>query len=150
MQAIDTPISRSWTKMTFFGDLSIDGAGHELELDVGEGWYRNEHPTLEIQQGHFAGTNDAWRLNDILDGFMFRWGMPLSDTAEDHAMFISWLCDQIEDPCIEVYWGNFSGIARLVQLQNMYSFYKILPNIRMASSLAIGQSTTRTGRWILC
>lgn len=106
LQAIDTPISRSWTKMTFFGDLSIDGAGHELELDVGEGWYRNEHPTLEIQQGHFAGTNDAWRLNDILDGFMFRWGMPLSDTAEDHAMFISWLCDQIEDPCIEVYWGN--------------------------------------------
>ena len=105
LQAIDTPIS-----LLDKDDIlwrSLDGAGHELELDVGEGGTAaNEHPTLEINKVTFAGTNDAWRLNDILDGFMFRWGMPLSDTAEDHAMFISWLCDQIEDPCIEVYWGN--------------------------------------------
>ena len=106
IKAIDNIITRTWSKMAFFGDLNLQAGNSTIPLDVESAWYRNEHPTNSSKASYFASSNANWRLDNIVDGVLFRWGAPSNASIEDHAAFVSWLCGSIDRPCIEVYWGN--------------------------------------------
>jgi len=106
IKAIDNIITRTWSKMAFFGDLNLQAGNSTIPLDVESAWYRNEHPTNSSKASYFASSNANWRLDNIVDGVLFRWGAPSNASIEDHAAFVAWLCGSIDRPCIEVYWGN--------------------------------------------
>ena len=111
IKAVDNIITRTWTKMAFFGDLNVEAGSSTLPLDVESAWYRNEHPTNSSKTSYFASSNADWRLDEVFDGLLFRWGAPSNASAADHEAFVSWLCGSMERPCIEVYWGNLQWNA---------------------------------------